>query len=201
MFEFRPANKKARMLYGVATNDASYQTSYTNAEGKTVKCPYYTKWLGMLTRVYDPKLKVIRPNYIGCSVHPAWLTFSNFRRWMEQQDWEGKHLDKDLLIPGNKEYGPNTCLFLTSALNNLLTLRGNARGDLPLGVSTLTVKGYKYYVAVCSFYGKQTRLGYFKTVAEASARYLTEKNNYIQQLADKESDPKVAAALRNTTIS
>lgn len=201
MFEFKPAKRKSTLIYGVATNDADYQVTYTNDAGQVVKCPYYVKWAAMLNRAYDPGTQKRKPTYAGCTIHPSWLLFSNFRNWMAHQSWEGKHIDKDLLVPGNKEYGPNTCLFISNALNNLLTLRNNSRGDLPLGVTSMVVKGHKYFVAVCSFYGKQKRLGYFKTVEEASAKYLTEKNTYIQKLADEETDPRVATALRNLTIS
>lgn len=48
----------------------------------------------------------------GCSVCEEWLTFSNFKRWMEQQDYEGKALDKDLLVSQNKTYSSETCVFV-----------------------------------------------------------------------------------------
>ena len=200
MHNLKPPKKKSTLIYGVATNDADYRVVTTNSEGKQVKCPFYSKWLGMLTRVYDAGLHAKRPSYVGCSVHPDWLLFSNFRQWMLQQDWENKHLDKDLLVPGNKEYGPATCLFVSDALNNLLTLRQRDRGELPLGVSKTTINGCQYYVASCSFYGKQKRLGYFKTSDEAAACYTKAKNAYIQELADQEQDLRVARALRKLVL-
>lgn len=196
----KPARKKSTLIYGVATNDAEYQVVTTTPEGKQVKCPFYDKWLGMLTRVYDKGTHKKRPSYEACTIHPDWLLFSNFRKWMLTQQWEGRHLDKDLLIPGNTEYGPSTCLFISPALNNLLTLRHRNRGDLPLGVSRTTINGSMYFVASCSFYGKQKRLGYFKTPEEASAKYLSEKNRYIQELALKETDSRVAQALKNLKV-
>jgi len=39
---------------------------------------------------------------------------------MERQDWEGKHLDKDILIPGNKIYSPDRCIFVSSLINLLI---------------------------------------------------------------------------------
>lgn len=200
MHQLKPAKKKTTLIYGVAINDADYRVIHTNTEGKQVKCPIYAKWMSMLTRVYDSKIHLKRPTYAGCSVHPDWLLFSNFRQWMLQHNWEGKHLDKDLLVPGNKEYGPNTCLFVSDALNNLLTLRQRNRGDFPLGVSITTINGYPYYVASCSFYGKQKRLGYFKTPEEASACYIKAKNSYIQELAAEEPDKRVADALKKLVL-
>ena len=52
---------------------------------------------------------------------------------MEKQDWEGKFIDKDLLFPGNKVYGPDTCVFVTRQLNNLFTDHGG-RGPHKQGV-------------------------------------------------------------------
>lgn len=200
MHTLKAPNKKSTLIYGIAINDADYRVVNTDAAGKQTTCPIYAKWHGMLTRVYAPSLHKKKPTYQGCSVHPDWLLFSNFRSWMLQYEWEGKHLDKDLLVSGNKTYGPDTCLFISDALNNLLTLRQRGRGDLPLGVSRTTIKGYPYFTASCSFYGKQKRLGYFKTPEEASACYLKAKNAYIQELADKESDLQVAKALKNLVI-
>lgn len=201
MFQFKPANAKTRLLYGAATNDAEYQVSYHDDEGKLVTCPFYKRWHAMLTRVFDKGFHARHPSYAGCSVHEDWLLFSNFRAWMAKQNWEGKHLDKDLLVQGNKEYGPDTCLFVSRELNNLLCLRDAQRGDLPLGVTTAKVNGYTYFTAACSFYGKQKRLGYFKTPDEAARRYAAAKNAYIQELAAAEADPRLAKALEALLIS
>lgn len=201
MQNYRAANKKTSLVYGVAKNDSTSQVLWIDGLGKKQHCPFYIKWQGMLSRVYNPRIAELRPNYSGVTIHPDWLLFSNFRQWMEQQDWEGKHLDKDLLVPGNKQYGPNTCLFISHKLNNLLTLRQADRGMLPLGVGKTTIKGYVYYTACCSFYGKQKKLGYFHSIEEASTKYLAEKNAYIQRLSAEESDPKVSAALKAIVLS
>lgn len=200
MFIQKMANTKNSLVMGVATNDANYRVCYKDENGKTVKCPYYTKWYAMLIRCYCPAFKKKRPSYTGCTLHSDWLLFSNFRRWMARQDWEGKHLDKDILKSGNKLYGPLTCIFVSPAINNITVLRENGRGEYPLGVSKMVIKGYDYFVASCSFYGKQKRLGYFLTVDEAHAAYLSAKNAHIQELADNEPDPRVAAALRKWVL-
>lgn len=49
-------------------------------------------------------------------------------------NWEGRALDKDFLVEGNKVYSPSTCVFLPSKLNTFIITRGNARGQYPLGV-------------------------------------------------------------------
>jgi len=52
----------------------------------------------MLTRCYYQKRLDIRPSYEECIVCEEWLTFSNFKKWTEQQDWEDKQLDKDFFV-------------------------------------------------------------------------------------------------------
>ena len=51
---------------------------------------------------------------------------------MESQEWEGKQLDKDIVIPGNKVYSPDACIFVDKRINNLMTSR-NSRA-LPIGI-------------------------------------------------------------------
>lgn len=183
----RKPHTKSILIQGVGTNDADY--SITN-------CPYYSVWTGVLYRCFNSKFHAKRPSYQLCTLEEGWKIFSTFRTWMVQQDWEGKELDKDLLVQGNKHYGPDTCVFVSSALNNLLTLRKASQGPYPIGVSVMVCKGkYTYFVASCSFYGKQTRLGYFKTVDEAAAAYKEAKLNYIKELAAKETDPRLKRSL------
>lgn len=201
MFKQKPVTKASvairKSLYGVGINDAPYVTCIVGTDGKNITCPYYKVWTGMLSRCFSTKLHKTRPTYAGCTLERSWKSFMTFRDWMQQQDWQGKVLDKDILIQGNKHYGPETCVFVSRELNNLLTLRGNHRGPYPLGVSTTTTKGHTYFIASCSFYGKQKRLGYFKTVVDAAKAYQEAKLGYIQELASKEQNLKLKQALLN----
>lgn len=184
-----------RLIFGVGINDADYLPTYKDLDGKQFLCPYYQKWSAMLRRVYCPIFKLEYPTYSDCTVDTAWHSFMVFKAWMETQDWQGKALDKDLLDQGNKHYGPDTCLFVTTALNNLLCLCGSARGQYPVGVSLL--KRYKKirFRARFRFYGKDITLGTFATVEEASAAYVKAKLAYIQELAAAETDLRVKQAL------
>ena len=49
-------------------------------------------------------------------------------------DFENKEVDKDLLIPGNKVYGPDTCLMVRPIVNSWFKPNA-AKGELPRGVS------------------------------------------------------------------
>lgn len=200
MFVERPIlltkGKPKSLLYGVGINDATYSVGYKDAAGKSVSCPYYDRWRGMLYRCYSTQFHKRQPSYANCTVEESWKTFSTFKLWMQSQDWVGKALDKDLLCWGNKHYGPEHCLFVSQQINSVLILRGNGRGKQPIGVIRTGGDKYEYYEARCSFYGKQVRLGTYKTAAEAAEVYKAAKLKYIAELADSETDPKVKAALR-----
>ena len=185
---------KRSTIYGIGINDANH-TTYTSIDGKVTVCPYYKTWRDMLKRCFSLKHRKTRPTYTNCTLEESWKHFSNFKSWMETQDWVGKSLDKDLLIQGNKHYGPNTCLFISKALNNLLCLNDARRGIYPLGVSLDTVGKYKYFKASCSFYGKRKNLGRYKTIEEAERIYKEEKLKYIAELAANEPNLKVKTAL------
>ena len=60
----------------------------------------------MLKLCYSPAHHKKYPSYVGCTVCEEWKTFSNFRRWMVTQNFEGRHLDKDLLVKDNLHYSP-----------------------------------------------------------------------------------------------
>lgn len=131
-----------KLVYGVGFNDVSP----VKIKGKHIKS--YLVWRSMISRCYNKNYhKSI--NYVVCSVCDEWLTFSNFKSWMEQQDFEGKELDKDLLVEGNKTYSPETCCFIPQHINKFMTIRGNDRGIHPLGV---TVKGRTFLACEGSKY-------------------------------------------------
>lgn len=201
MFITKPAGKASlsqrRLVCGVGINDATYITTYKDEFGKQQKCPYYVVWMSLIDRCFNASFLKKRPNYAGCTLENSWKIFSKFRAWMETQDWQGKHLDKDLINWDNKHYGPDTCLFISPELNNLLTLRGAKRGSYPLGVSKTTIKGHEYFTASCSYYGRQKKLGYFKTSEEAAEKYKQAKLAYINDLANREKDPRIRQALLN----
>lgn len=186
---------KRKPIFGVGVNDAPYKIKYTNEAGKSYLCPFYQRWKNMLQRVYYPTTHKERPTYIECSVESTWLHFMNFRAWMKTQNWANKVLDKDLLVQGNKHYGPDTCVFVSQELNTLLTLRGNARGDYPLGVTLKKDNGKAYLYARCSVYGKRISLGFFNTAQEANNAYKKAKLAHIADLAANEPDQKIKAAL------
>lgn len=110
-----PMGRKIGIVFGVGINDVGRVSN--NKNGANYRCPFYARWHSMITRCYSEKFQYKNPSYIGCSVCDEWLTFSNFKRWMEQQDWHGKDLDKDILVKGNRVYSPETCMFVDRKTN------------------------------------------------------------------------------------
>ena len=195
----RKLYKRNRLVYGVGINDADYAVE-PRIDGERVKCPYYVTWRDMLYRCYNEKHQHRRPTYIGCSVCPEWLYFMNFRKWMTAQDWEGKALDKDLLILGNKVYSPETCVFVDNVTNTFVNDQARSRGEYPLGVHFH--KHSCKFVAECRnlFTKKKEHLGYFLCANQAHLAWKKRKHELACQLADLQTDPRVAEALRTRYI-
>ena len=193
--------KDGRLVYGVGVNDADYVlTRYEKIDGKYRQvwiCPFYQKWRHVLERCYSETFLSKNPTYRGCSVCDEWLTFSNFKTWMEQQDWQGKHLDKDLLKEGNRVYCPEYCIFVDILLNSFVTDRRNARGRYMIGVTYKTPAG-TYISQCCNLSGHAEVQGRFNTELEAHLAWKKRKHELACQLADSEycTDPRLAEALR-----
>ncbi len=198
-FIMKPASAmslaKRKLICGVGINDADYITVYKDDAGKKVICPFYSKWKNMLKRCYDPKYHATHPTYIGCTVHEEWLRFSNFRKWMEKQDWQRNQLDKDLLVPNNRVYSAESCLFVSSAVNNLTIDSAATRGEYPIGVYYNKHDGK--YKASCSVRGKLQYIGYYDTVEAASAAYQDYKRQLIIITAREQTDIRIMKALLN----
>ncbi len=185
---------KKSLVYGVGINDADYPIRPL-IDGKRVFCPIYHTWAKMLERCYT-KYNHISSTYAECSVVPEWHTFSNFREWyLQQGDVTGKALDKDILYPGNKVYGPDTCVFVEPALNNLFCRK--SVGQYPTGVICKRTPGLtKKYGASLTINHKYVSAGYHYTAEEAHKAYLKKKIECIENYyLNKESNPKIIDGL------
>lgn len=188
-----------RLVFGIGINDADYKVGkYENVNGKTVQvwvCDFYRKWKDMFRRCYDEEYQRNKPTYVGCNIAPEWHYFMTFRSWMENQDWEGKHLDKDLLMQGNKIYGPDSCIFVDQRVNKFINENQSVRGEWPVG-AYFNKKAGKFQAQCYSVQtGKKIHLGYFIRAEEAHQAWLTFKLEQAKILASEQTDPRVAAAL------
>ena len=144
------------------------------------ECPYYVKWDRMTTRCFDLTFKEKYPSYREVSCCDEWRYFSNFKSWMEQQDWEGKELDKDFLCVGkDKIYSPETCVFMPHTLNIFLTLGKNNTGNLPIGV--YLHKNGRYVAQIKTEQGTTKYLGTFTDPLKGHFAWLKEKHKICLQ--------------------
>lgn len=197
MGEFRQKSR-GRILGGKALSDADYPTTIYKYNEKGVKylfwtCPYFNIWKGMVSRCYNKKNLIKRPHYKGITVCDDWLVFSNFKLWMEQQDCEGMHLDKDLLQIGveDKVYSPNTCLFIEKSVNSFFTRYGNK--SFITGANW--DKHANKYLAKGFYNGKHFNLGRYKTQEEAHYSWQEWKIGILKQIIDGQSRPDTISAL------
>lgn len=194
-----------KLGYGVGVNDADYVVmvnetlGYVNGKRRQRRvwvCPFYETWRGMLKRCFSEKLKADSPTYKDVTCCEEWLTFSNFKRWMETQDWEGKQLDKDIIFPNNKVYSPETCAFVSCVTNVFVTASDAARGEWPVGVYW-NKKEKKFQSQCCNPFTKKVEyLGRFNCPKEAHEAWRKRKHEYAQLVAELEADPRVSEALK-----
>lgn len=145
----RPRKKAlVKLTYGIGNNDLPYVVKFINKETKpwveVYYCKFYATWERMLRRAYQKGWSTRHPSYAEVSVCAEWLYSSVFADWMSGQiSKEGSevlHLDKDILLPGNKEYSPETCVFVPQFLNKSLNICEQLSGDLLKGVRSSTLK-------------------------------------------------------------
>lgn len=190
------------LIFGVGLNDADYVTrryeELPKVSGKRKQklvwiCPFYATWKSMLDRCYSPKRQEKQPHYKDCTVCDEWLRFSNFKAWMETQEWEGNQLDKDILFPGNKHYSAKFCVFVSRQVNMFVTEKRKNRGEYPTGVTFQKI--CSKFKATCMDAGKPVLLGSFDCPQAAFRAWLECKKKLARKLATEQTDQRVAQAL------
>ena len=179
-------------------------TKYPISEGGR-NTKEYMLWQSMLKRCYSDVYKKKRPTYEGCEVSNNFLHYEYFYEWCHNQIGfgnEGWHLDKDLLVKGNKVYSESTCVFIPREINQVLTKCTASRGEHLIGVYWCkTNKAFKAQVSKNK--GKQKNLGLFKTETEAFNAYKVAKESFIKEQANKfksQIDPRAYEALMSYTV-
>lgn len=125
-------------------------------------------WRSMISRCYSESYLRVKPTYRVCSVADDWHNFQNFARWYKEnypKDSGEYHLDKDLLIVGNKIYSPESCIFIPQWLNSFMSGAMAIRGDWPIGVSFS--KSHRKFESYCNYMGKRKHLGLHATPESA----------------------------------
>lgn len=153
---------------------------------------HYQLWTNMLIRAYDENFLKRYPTYKDVEVCNEWLNFQNFAAWCDMQEFfntkddKGRsyHLDKDILVRGNKVYSPETCCFVPNNINSLINLGKSRRGAYPIGVAYH--KALKLYTSSvgAGFKDSYKHLGYFNCPEKAFSAYKTAKELIIKEVAE-----------------
>ena len=137
-------------------------------------------WCSMLARCYRPT--PCQKSYKDVQVCDEWLIYSIFKKWFDENYIEGYALDKDILVKGNRVYGPNTCCFVPVRINSMICKGKKIKQkDLPQGVNRLQNK----FRAEYQINGdkKSVYIGIYNTPEEAFAAYKAAKESYIKEVA------------------
>ena len=179
----------SKLVHGIGFNDRKYPAEVNNNPQNE-----YNTWQRMLERCKE-KCWVKHPTYIDTNCSENFKSYSFFYEWCQEQVGFGNkdnwgrywHLDKDLLIKGNKIYSEDTCVFVPQKINSLLTKCNSSRGEYPIGVSWH--KASSKFNAVCSNgHSNQKYLGLFSTVEEAFSVYKTFKEGLIKEIATEHKE-------------
>jgi hypothetical protein len=158
----------------------------------------YLLWKTMLVRCYDPKKADYYRTYLDKDVCEHWYNYQNFAYWCQDQagfNLPYFELDKDILVPGNKIYSPETCVFVPREVNCLFTGYRPKKNNLPRGV---VMAKLRYRVHCPNVEGGQVYVGQYKTLEEAVEVYRTNIKEVMNFYADKYKDivdPRVCKAL------
>lgn len=178
MFIETPASKKSlafrKPVFGRGVIDVDYVT-----HTKHGICPHFIRWRNMLDRCYNSSPTTRNNSYANCEVCSEWLSLNAFKKWIISQDWHNKHLDKDLLVKGNKVYRPDRCLLIDKELNMFLSNISNYKGY------TKAKNRKKKYRVQISVNGKNNYVDSFYTKEEAIECYKDAKRKLIQEWANK----------------
>lgn len=169
---------------------------YKNHKGLWVKSQviggirYFTKasivWQNINSRCSEAYKKKY-PTYVGAE--NKFKDFQSFVNWCHNQSGyfkDGWHLDKDLLVQGNRVYSENTCLFVPASVNQLFSQRVNS--EYPIGVSIDSRDGRIY--AYWSAGGKSVNIGSFLSIEEAHKAWQIKRVSQLQGLL---SNPDISS--------
>lgn len=147
----------------------------------------YTLWYNMIRRcVPGGEVQQKNTSYLGCTIHQDFIHFQDFAEWCQNQIGFDKKwvLDKDIIIQGNKVYGPETCCFVPESINKMLTHKKKNCGDLPTGV----FKGTSNFCAQVTINSKVIHLGSFTDPISAHNAYKRAKQSAIRTKAEEFKD-------------
>lgn len=174
-------NPNHKSVYGVGYLGIGEYSTCENYK----RTPAYKTWNSMMHRCY--KQDVLKhTSYKNVIVCEEWHSLQGFSKWHEdnyEQHMIGWHLDKDILVKGNKVYSPETCCFVPQVINKLLVKADSTRGEYPIGVY-YSERDKKFLATLCKL-NMRIHLGTFDTSEEAFQAYKVAKEKHIKETADE----------------
>ena len=154
-------------------------------------------WSNMFERCYNKVFQERQPTYVECVVADEWQNFQTFAKWFDDNfptsGGVKYELDKDILVKGNKTYGPDFCCFVPKRVNQYLVSAKASRGVYPLGVSPAKQKPGKFEVRCADLSGVRRFLGHVIDAIQGFYIYKEYKESKIKELAEE--------CFKNNTIS
>ena len=199
----RPARNIVKSsVYRVGINDFEYSIQTGSGQHKKIWIPYKI-WQDMLYRCHGRTRDVKIPTYIGVTCCKEWLLFSSFLDWLFSQPYYCKsyHLEKDLLVKGNRIYCPERVTLVPSEINMFLTNRRKSRNSL---IGTYYRRQTERWLSSIHDGEKSKHLGSFATEIEAFDAYKKAKEDRSKFLAAKYKlciDRKAYDALMEYSVS
>lgn len=153
-------------------------------------------WHNMYNRCYDEDYLEKSPAYAECEICDEWLEDrESFYNWVADNYYqcgaEQIDLDKDILVKGNKIYGPDTCVFAPHSIN--VMFEHIKKPSFKKGTNN------KYCVKM-SFEGKIMNLGSYDTEEEALKVFIKHKKASIIAKAEIYKD-KIPESLYEAMIN
>jgi hypothetical protein len=174
--------KLQRLVHGWGINDLPYVVAgLTN--GKQWMDPCYEKWRHAVNRSHSEIEKRKHPTYEEVEVCVEWKFASTFKSWFDKQVYyKGLHLDKDILVFGNKVYGPDTCAFVPRRVNTCIITKVFPDAKYPTGVKFHEKMKKNQYQAVVCLWGKGRSAGYHSSPEEAHKAWQIAKAANIEDV-------------------
>lgn len=166
----------------------------------------YAAWSHIMSRCYGYASKrKTNVCYNDITICEEWHNFQNFAEWYLKNKPIVDiplHIDKDLKVPGSKQYSPATCSFVPCRINSLFTGWLESK-KISTGVILYKPTG-KYVVKICNTSDSENKehyVGTFDNEAEAKSAYIYHKVKIVKDVADFYKDVLDPVVYSNLTTN
>lgn len=171
-------NKSLKHPYHIHLHGVGYDGELPNtspAYSEIRKC-----WRNLLRRLFQKGDEF--KSYENTTIEDDWLNFSNFYQWAYAEtsgNLTGLDLDKDILSEGSKHYGPDTCCFIPSPMNKMLSRIDYSEGGY------YDTFGNRWRIRYNDFETGNAVVLSFKTEDEANQAFIQQKSERYIKIAER----------------